>query len=120
MNNPEMWRKLEKALAVTGTHHLVDILDRIQDGSMQSWVAPDEVTWVITRIGLYPRKKVVEIFMVVGTMAGVDAVWPRMVEFAIQNGATEIWAQGRNGWQRKAAEMGFKPIFTTYIFGVEA
>ena len=56
MNAPLYHRKLQRALDIQGgLFALPDILERISDGRMQSWVHNN--SWAITQISIYPRRR---------------------------------------------------------------
>lgn len=95
------------ALAEMGdTHSLDDIVDMINSGTMQSFVEGD--TWVITQIIDFPRKRVLEVFLVVGDMSSALEIYNRVFAFAREEGCVLVRAFGRDGWQKWAAPRGWR------------
>ncbi len=89
--------QVEKLLArMGGTHTLEDVLTLIETGHMQSF--SDDDTWVVTHVIQFPQKRVLEIFLVVGTMEGALALEPKVFEFAKQVNVDLVRAYGRDGW----------------------
>jgi hypothetical protein len=79
-----------------GTHALADIIDMLSSGEMQSFSDGD--TWVVTQVVAFPRKKVLEIFLVVGTLEGAHGLKQEVFDFAAKVGCQLIRAFGRDGW----------------------
>lgn len=79
-----------------GTHTVEDVLDAINKGTMQSFSDGD--TWVVTQVIVFPQKRVLEIFLVVGTLEGVQRIEPAVMDFAKQVEAGLVRAFGRDGW----------------------
>lgn len=62
-----MKKRMERALRAGGDlYNLIDIAKELHEGNMQGHVAKD--TWAITQLQDFPRKRVVDIFTVVGNM----------------------------------------------------
>lgn len=94
------YAKMQRALAETGdTHDLEDIVALIKDGMMQSFLAGE--SWCVTEIIDYPKKRVCQIFLYVGTLADLPAIRAQVEAFAIHEGCNFIRAQGRDGWTRE-------------------
>lgn len=103
---PKRLHQLKRALREAGdTHDLTDILADIACGQMQSFVWHE--SWAITRIIIFPRKKVVEVFLVMGDDADMPELEAQVKRFARLEGATMIRAMGREGWARRASERGW-------------
>lgn len=83
----------------TGFYTLQDVLDCIAAGTMQSFGKGD--TWVVTQIHAFPRKKVLEIFLVIGDLADAQALEPEVEAFARAQGVSSLTTWGtRDGWGR--------------------
>jgi hypothetical protein len=99
--------QVEQALALMGnTHSYEDILDMIDSGSMQSFSDGD--TWAVTQVIDFPRKRVLEVFLVVGTLEGVTTIEPAVMDFAKHIGADIVRAFGRNGWLPASKSFGWR------------
>jgi hypothetical protein len=96
------------------THSLQDILDEIKAGTMQSFVSGN--SWAVTCILDTPRRRVLEIFMVVGALADLVDLEAQVIEFAKNNGVTLVRAYGRQGWLKVFSQFdGWKPKQTVFI-----
>lgn len=94
-----MEEKLAKALSYQGgLYTLKDIMERLEDGRMQSFAEGD--TWVITQIVDYPQKTALNIFLVVGNLDEAIKAEERIVAFAKEINADLITAFGRPGWKK--------------------
>lgn len=113
-NQEHMYSKVRKALDIGGnTHTLQDVLGEIARGDKQSFAINN--TWAITQIEDYPQKRVLAVFMVVGDMKDVDAVYQQVLGFADRVGATVVRAFGRPGWKKKAASLGWRKTTELYV-----
>jgi hypothetical protein len=94
-----MERLARRALVRAGDlYSLEDIIVRLADGRMQQFVQGE--SWLVTQVVDYPRARVLEFFLVVGS--GPDLVYleDQAVYYAISIGATQIRAFGRPGWAK--------------------
>ena len=113
----EQHKKLERALEAMGhTHTLADIIDAIQLGHMQSFTEDD--TWVVTQIIQTPRKRILEIVMLVGEMSEAEQLHDRVMNYAIENGCALVRTFARDGWRRKAREYGWKNGYSVFLMEV--
>lgn len=105
--------QLERALAdAGGTHTLTDILDAISDGRMQSFAAGD--TWAVTYIVETPRKRVLEVFLVIGDMAEAVRLHDEVATWAKAHGCTMLRTIARKGWMKWALPRGWTNKHTVY------
>ena len=89
--------KIEAALKYGGgTHLFEDVADAVIDGRMQMWVNGETVA--ITEIIVYPRKKVLHVF-----------IW----QWGQSICCTGMTLAGRKGWMKLMGKFGFKP--TLYV-----
>jgi hypothetical protein len=101
----DMKIKVDRALHDFGDLYTFDdILELIDKGKMQSFTAGD--TWVVTQVNEFPRRKVVDICLVVGFLEDAVRALPDVYKFARDIGATRVTAVGRDGWW-KFAEPGW-------------
>jgi hypothetical protein len=109
----EMQRKLDRALQEAHECFTVqDILTNIRDGSMQSFAVGD--TWAVTQIIDFPRRRVLDVFMLVGNMEDFDGIHEKVENFAREIGATAIRAFGREGFGSFADANGWKSTQRIY------
>lgn len=113
-NTAAMLVKMSRALREGGgTHTLQDLLDEIKAGTKQSFAYGS--TWAITQVLDFPRKRVLELFMVVGVGCELAILEEQIVKFAKEVGADFIRTQGRKGWKHRAKEMGWKHSHNIFI-----
>lgn len=107
-------QKLERALEMMGkTHTIADIREAISLGTMQSFVEGD--SWAITQICLTPRKRIMEIILVVGEQADLDRLYQRVISFAKETQCSLIRTVGRLGWKPQADKHGWKIGASVYL-----
>ena len=115
MNAPLYHRKLQRALdAGGGLYALPDILDRIANGTMQSWVHNN--SWAITQISVFPRKRSLEIVTAVGDLRDCRILHGKILAFAKEMGVDLVAAYGRRGWARDAERHGWKIKTVSYLY----
>lgn len=95
-----------------GLYEWEDILEAMANGSMQSF--SDGQSFVLTRIVDYPRKRVLEILLLVGTVEEIHATEPRVIQFAQDHGCEAIIGYGRLGWEGVMPD-GWRKVFSFYI-----
>jgi len=106
--------QVEKALDRMGnTHSLPDILALIEDGAMQSFAMGP--TWAITQILDFPRKRVLEIFMVVGDFQDLEPLFQALEAYAKAHACDMIRAFGRPGWAKYSRPRGWRDEAHVYI-----
>ena len=111
--DPVMEKKFNRMLRQCGgLYEISDIEQLINEGKMQSFV--QGATWIVTQINEFPRRKVLEIVFVVGTMAEAIQALPQVYTFADKIGATLIMASNaRDGWWTYA-QPGWKKLGSIY------
>ena len=115
MNAPFYHRKLERALDVQGgLFSLADILERIADGRMQSWVHAN--SWAITQISIYPQRRLLEIVAAIGDLRDCRILHGQILAFANEMNVDLVAAYGRRGWARDADRNGWKIKTTSYLY----
>jgi len=101
----DMRVKVERALGEFGNLYTFDdIMGLIESGKMQSFTHGD--TWIVTQVNEFPRRKVVDIALVVGFIEEATKALPQIYTFARSIGADRVTAVGRDGWW-KFAEPGW-------------
>jgi len=89
-----------------GTHDIDDVFRAILEGRMQLW--PAEEGCLVTEILLYPRKKVLHIFLAGGEMNQLTDMHHDVIEWAKAQGCTALTLSGRKGWSRALAKFGWE------------
>lgn len=102
---------IEDALEYSnGTHTFADVVAGIGSGRMQFW--PAERGCAVTEIVVYPKKKVLHVFLSGGELDqildGIDSV----VAWGKGQGCASMTIAGRPGWQRVLAKHGYRPVST--------
>lgn len=97
---------IEAALKYSGgTHEFSDIVEAVMNGKMQLWPAPRGCA--ITEIVVYPRKKLLNVFLAAGELDqvtdGIDAV----AAWAKTQGCEGLIMSGRRGWERVLGRIGW-------------
>lgn len=113
MTTVALCKALERAVKMQGDlFNFDDLMALIESGEMQSFA--DNDTWAITSITEYPRRKVLDLLLVVGKLKPALELENRIIEFARSNGVTMMRASGRVGWLPFALERNWKVVATTY------
>lgn len=100
--------QLQRVLAQMGhTHSVDDIVAMIEAGAMQSFALGE--TWIVTQIVDCPQKRVLEVFLVVGTLEETHALYDeKILPFAAEHGCNLIRAFARHGWRPWAEARGWR------------
>ncbi len=108
-------RKLERVLdRMGGLYTLHDILAKIAEGRMQSFMQGD--SWMITQVMDFPRRRVLEIVALVGDVDECLAMHERLLDYANEIGATVIQAYGRKGWLRPGKARGWRVKARSFVY----
>ena len=100
-------RWIEDALEYcNGTHEWEDIVIGIANGKMQLWAAPKGC--IVTEIVVYPRKKVVNLFLAGGELDQIMDMEHDIGKWAEKQGCTGGMMTGRLGWKKPLSENGWK------------
>lgn len=109
----QLRKRLEKALKfINHTHTVEDIQQGIAMGQMQCFVRGD--SFVITEIAQTPRKRFLNIVLLVGDM-GILEAHDELIEFAKRSGCDFMRAAGRKGWRGIPEKLGWKPTHIMYV-----
>ena len=108
-------KKLGRVLERMGGLYLIqDIISAVEAGKMQMFMEGDSIA--VTQISLYPRAKVLEVLIVVGSLEKLRVLHDRLLIFAAEIGASVIQAYGRKGWLPDAERRGWKVKARNYVF----
>jgi hypothetical protein len=103
---------IEAALAYSGgTHTFEDIVDGIAEGRFQLW--PSERGCLVTEIVVYPRKKILNVFLGGGELAQLADMHRDVIEWAKAQGCQAASITGRKGWERAFRQYGWTPRHVT-------
>ena len=105
---------LDRALTQMGnTHSLRDILQALEDGSMQSFAVGD--TWVVTQVLDLPQKRVMDVVLVVGDGADLEELSATTHAFAAFQDCSLMRAYGRHGWMHYAKQLGWRDTARVFL-----
>ena len=98
---------IEAALEYSGgTHEFEDIVKNIAESKMQLW--PAERGCIVTEIVVYPRKKVINIFLAGGELDQILDMDEDVKAWAKEHGCTGATMAGRLGWKKPLASLGWE------------
>jgi len=99
---------LEPALEYDNTHNMQDVADCIDSTTMQLWTSDNSA--VVTQVQIFPRMRVLHIFLAAGDLADLETITPRIQKFAEDMGCQKITLTGRRGWSRTfVSKFNMKP-----------
>ncbi len=102
---------IEDALGYSGgTHTFEDVVAGISSGRMQFWPAPRGCA--VTEIVVYPKKRVLHVFLAGGEMDQIIDMIDSAVEWSKGQDCTSMTIAGRQGWQRVLAKYGYRTVMT--------
>lgn len=109
---------IEAALEYSGgTHDFIDVAEGIYKGSMQLWPTPRGC--IVTEIVVYPRKKVLNVFLGGGELDQILEMHEDVVAWAKAQDCKALTMHGRFGWKKPLAEYGCKPMHMSFIKEIE-
>jgi hypothetical protein len=104
---------LLKALRRAGdTHAIGDVADMILRGAVQFF--GDEKGACLTEIVSYPRRKVLNVWLVFGELGHCLSLQAEMDKFAREQGCSALMATGREGWLPFLNKQGWTKFGTVY------
>ena len=108
MSEIERCRKwIEDALEYSGgTHTFDDIAELIGKGRLQLW--PAKKSCIVTEITVYPRKKVLHVFLGGGDLDEILDMHQSVVQWAKDQGCSSLTMTGRKGWVKALKDDGWK------------
>ena len=99
---------IEAALEYSGGTHLYeDVVTAVVEGKMQLW--PAEKSCWVTEITVYPRKKVLHVFLAGGDLDEIMGMHESVVQWAKNQGCEGMTLTGRKGWVKALKDNGWKP-----------
>jgi len=105
---------IEAALEYSGgTHNFDDVAEGLASGKMQLWPAPKGC--IVTEIVVYPRKKVLNVFLGGGELEQIMDMHQDVITWAKSQGCEALAMTGRFGWKKPLAAHGWKAVHSSYI-----
>lgn len=108
------WMRIRRILEDQGDlYSFEDILKGIDTGDFQSFSEGESI--VVTRICTFPRRRVLEVVLAVGSLQEIYVLQPLVVAFAKENECELLMASvGRDGWF-DVKTPGWERVASTYI-----
>jgi hypothetical protein len=114
----EIIRRIEAALAIDGTHMWEDVREMLIDGRCQIFWN-EHGAW-ITELLLYPRKRVLNVWIVAGQLPEVMMLQQQVMDFALTQTCDIVMVKGaRFGWKDIAREYGWREHALMLVHDVE-
>ena len=105
---------IEAALEYSGgTHDFIDVAEGIYKGTMQLWPTPRGC--IVSEIVVYPRKKVLNVFLGGGELDQILEMHEDVIAWAKSQGCSALTMTGRLGWKKPLKAQGWKPLHTSYV-----
>jgi hypothetical protein len=105
---------IEAALEYSGgTHNFEDVVSGLAEGKMQLWPAPKGC--IVTEIVVYPRKKVLNVFLGGGELDQLMDMHKDVIAWAKSQGCVAVTITGRHGWKKPLTKHGWKPLHASYV-----
>jgi hypothetical protein len=95
-----------------GLYTFDDILDQIHSGKMQSFT--DGQSWIVTAVHRFPRKTVLEVVLVVGSLDALKSMECQLLAFKEEVGAQMLMASGRLGWLKVKSD-NWKAVSVNFV-----
>ena len=104
---------IEAALEYSGgTHIFEDIAEGIIEGRMQLWPSPRGC--IVTEIVVYPRKKVLNVFLGGGELDQLLDMHNDVTAWAKSHDCEALTITGRFGWKKPLKAHGCKALHASY------
>jgi hypothetical protein len=105
---------IEAALEYSGgTHNFDDVAEGLASGKMQLWPAPKGC--IVTEIVVYPRKKVLNVFLGGGELDQLLDMHEDVIAWSKAQGCVALTITGRYGWKKPLTKHGWKPLHASYV-----
>ena len=105
---------IEAALEYSGgTHNFDDVAEALESGKMQLWPAPKGC--IVTEIVVYPRKKVLNVFLGAGELDQLMDMHKDVIAWSKAQGCVAVTITGRHGWKKPLTKHGWKPLHASYV-----
>jgi len=103
---------IESALKKGGdTHSFKNVVDGVLSGKMQLWHG--STGCAVTELVVYPKKKVLHVFLAGGTLDQILDMHSDAVKWAKKQGCDGMTLSGRRGWKKALESKGWNEKLTT-------
>jgi hypothetical protein len=96
-----------------GTHTFSDVVNGLNKGVLQLWPTPRGC--IVTEIVVYPKKKVLNVFLGGGELDQILDMHKDVMDWAKVQGCTALSMSGRSGWKKPLKEHGWKTQHVSYV-----
>lgn len=96
-----------------GTHDFIDVAGGLYRGTMQLWPTPRGC--IITEIVVYPKKKVLHVFLGGGELDQILDMHDDVITWAKAQGCEALTMTGRLGWKKPLAQHDWKMQHAHYV-----
>jgi len=104
---------IEAALEYSGgTHDFDDVVKGIIDGTMQLWPSPRGC--IVTEIVVYPKKKVLNVFLGGGELDQLLDMHNDVTDWAKSYNCEALTITGRFGWKKPLKAHGWEPLHASF------
>jgi hypothetical protein len=112
---------LEKAIPYAdGKYSLEDIKEGIKERNFQLWAASRNgvpTTVMVTKIIQYPQAKTLLIMLYAGeSIREMIRFKPYLYDWAQKMGCTDIYVEGRPGWEKLLKNEGYEKLYSVLRF----
>ena len=105
---------IEAALEYSGgTHNFEDIVEGLQNGVLQLW--PTSGGCIVTEIVVYPRKRVLNVFLGGGELEQILDMHDDVITWAKTQNCSALTMSGRFGWKKPLKAHGWKAQHASYV-----
>ena len=105
---------IEAALEYSGgTHLFEDVEAGLMSGVMQLWPSPKGC--IVTEIVVYPRKKVLNVFLGGGELDQILDMHSDVIAWSKAQGCEALMMTGRFGWKKPLEKHGWKTLHCSYV-----
>lgn len=105
---------IEAALEYSGgTHDFMDVVEGLYRGTMQLWPTPKGC--LVTEIVVYPKKKMLNVFLGGGELDQILEMHTDVIEWAKAQGCEGLTMTGRFGWKKPLKKHGWKTLHSSYV-----
>ena len=105
---------IEAALEYSGgTHLFEDVEAGLLSGVMQLWPSPKGC--IVTEIVVYPRKKVLNVFLGGGELDQILDMHSDVIAWSKAQGCEALMMTGRFGWKKPLEKHGWKTLHCSYV-----
>ena len=105
---------IEAALEYSGgTHLFEDVEAGLMSGVMQLWPSPKGC--IVTEIVVYPRKKVLNVFLGGGDLDQILDMHSDVIAWSKAQGCEALMMTGRFGWKKPLEKHGWKTLHCSYV-----